>query len=60
MAKEVVKVAIANQTEKNFDVDVVEKWVPTEITNIRDFVIFKHEDTYYSMKRVDFQKIYKQ
>lgn len=57
MNKKVI-VAIANQGQKTLETEKVKEWVPTEITNAGDSVYFKHEDTYYSMKRVDFKKIF--
>jgi hypothetical protein len=58
MAKETVKLGVANAGETNLDVDVVKTWIPKNINHFSDVVFFKHEKIYYSMKRVDFKKIF--
>lgn len=58
MAKEIVQVGIGNESEKSMDVEDVKTWVPKKITYIRDVALFKANDTYYSMKLVDFKRIF--
>lgn len=53
-----VKVGIANETEKNLPIDEVQKWIPKNINYFGDTAYFKHDKTYYSMKRLDFDKIF--
>jgi hypothetical protein len=50
---------VANETEKNFDVEILKTWEPKNINYFGDTVYFKNGDTYYSMKRQDFDKIFK-
>lgn len=56
---DIVKVGFANEGEQNLKVEVVEKWTPKNITYLGDTVFFKNEGSYFSMKREDFQKIFK-
>jgi len=56
---EVVKVGVANSGEKNLEVDIVEKWEPKEINYIGTTVFFKHIDTFFSMTRDDFKRVFK-
>jgi len=55
---DVVKVGIANDGEQAIKIEIVEKWEPTNINYIGDTVFFKADDTYFSMKTVDFKKIF--
>lgn len=59
MTKQTLSVGVANETEKNFDVEILKTWEPKNINYFGDTVYFKHEETYYSMKRQDFDKIFK-
>jgi hypothetical protein len=58
MAKEVVTIGVANNGEQNMDVDNIKLWEPKDINYFGDVVFFKHDKTYYSMKRVDFKRIF--
>jgi len=58
MAKEVVKVGVANEKETSLDVEVVKLWVPTKISHFGATVVFKQDDKYYSMTREDFNRIF--
>jgi hypothetical protein len=58
MVKEVVKIGVANEGELNLEVEDVKKWEPQNINYFGDTVFFKNGDTYYSMKREDFKRIY--
>lgn len=58
MAKESVKVGVANNGETNLDVEVIKAWVPKNINYIGTTVFFKNDTTYYSMSREDFKRIY--
>ena len=58
MGKEIVSVGIANEGETNLDVEVLKTWEPKNIEHIGTTVFFKHDKTYYSMKREDFKKIF--
>jgi len=53
-----VKVGVANETEKNLPIDEVQKWTPKNVNYFGDTVYFKNDKTYYSMKRLDFDKIF--
>ena len=57
-AKEIVNVGVANEGEITLDVDIVKNWVPKDINYFGDVVFFKNEKTYYSMKRMDFKRIF--
>lgn len=59
MAEQSIKVGIANEGETVLPVSVLEKWEPKNVTQLGDTVFFKQEDTFYSMKVVDFREIYK-
>jgi hypothetical protein len=58
MAKEIVEIAIANKGVINLDVEVLKTWVPIEINYFGDVTFFKHENVFYSMKRVPFKRIF--
>ena len=53
-----VTVGVANETEKNLPIDEVQKWTPKNVNYFGDTVYFKNDKTYYSMKRLDFDKIF--
>jgi hypothetical protein len=59
MTEKSIKVGVANEGETLISVSVLEKWEPTNVTQIGDTVFFKQEDTFYSMKVVNFREIYK-
>lgn len=58
MAKEIVKIGVANGPQINLEVEVVKAWLPKEINAFGDTTFFKHDGIFYSMKRDDFNKIY--
>ena len=58
MSKEMIKVGVANQKERNMDVEEIKQWVPKDIHYIGTIALFKHDDTYYSMTREDFTRIF--
>lgn len=55
---DVVKVGVANDGEQVIEIEIVEKWEPTNTIVIGDTSFFKVEDRYYSMKTIDFRKIF--
>jgi hypothetical protein len=58
MAKESILVGMANEGELSIPVEKLKTWVPTNISYFSDIVYFKHEDAYFSMKRMDFKEIF--
>lgn len=58
MGKESIKVGIANEGETNIDIDVLKTWEPKKITHIGTTVFFKNGDTFYSMTRDEFKRIF--
>jgi hypothetical protein len=58
MGERMVLVGIANEGEKNFKVDELKTWNIDKIIYFSDIVYFKFEDTYFSMKRIDFKEIF--
>jgi hypothetical protein len=57
MSKSVL-VAVANDSQQSMSLDVVSKWDPDKISFFGDTVFFKVEDTYLSMKKLDFCNIF--
>lgn len=55
---EIVKIGVANVGEINLKVEEVSKWKPINIVYGGDTVFFKNENTFYSMKIIDFNKIF--
>jgi len=55
---EIVKVGFANEGEQNLKVEIVEKWTPKNINYVGDTVFFKNGDSYFSMKMIDFKRIF--
>ena len=53
-----VLVGIANEGEQRFEIEIVEKWEPKNITYVGDTVFFKHDNSYFSMKSMDFRNIF--
>lgn len=58
MIEQSVKVGIANEGEMAILVSVLKKWQPKNVTQIGDTVFFKNEDTFFSMKVIDFKNLY--
>ena len=58
MAEQSIKVGIANEGEMAILVSVLKKWQPKNVTQIGDTVFFKQEDTFFSMKAIDFRDLY--
>jgi hypothetical protein len=57
MSKSVL-VAVANDGQQSMPLDVVSKWDPDKMSFFGDTVFFKVEDTYFSMKKLDFCNIF--
>jgi len=60
MNKEIISVGVANEKEKSIEIEELKTWSPKNINYFSDTVYFKHGDTYYSMKRLDYDKIFNQ
>lgn len=56
--KETVTLGIANTGEKNFKVEDIINWKPEKISYMGDSVFFQVDETFYSMKRLDFREIF--
>jgi hypothetical protein len=59
MSKSVL-VAVANDGQQNMPLDVVSKWDPDKMSFFGDTVFFKVEDTYFSMKKIEFCNIFRE
>jgi len=59
MSKSIL-VAFANKGEQNVPFDTVEKWEPEKISFFGDTVFFKVDDTFVSMKKIEFCNIFKE
>lgn len=53
-----VLIGVANKGEISIEADVIKNWEISNINYFSNVVYFKHEDTYYSMKREDFKLIF--
>jgi hypothetical protein len=60
MDKQTISVGVANEKEKNIDVEELKTWTPKNISYFSDTVYFKYDGTYYSIKRLDYDKIFNQ
>ena len=58
MVEQSIKVGIANEGETLLPVSVLKKWQPKNVTQLGDTVFFKNEDTFFSMKVIDFKNLY--
>ena len=58
MTKQTVNVGVANEKEKNIDVEELKTWSPKNVSYFSDTVYFKHDGTYFSMKRLDYDKLF--
>ena len=58
MAEELIKIGVANEGELNLPVSLLKEWKPSNVNQFGDTVFFKQEDAYYTMKTVDFRKLY--
>lgn len=56
---ETVNVGFPNEGEQTLRVCIVEKWIPKNINYIGNTVFFNHGDMYFSMRKEDFNKIFK-
>ena len=54
-----VRVAVANESPQQLDIDVVSKWEPKNITRVSGHVFFSIDGKYMSMKITDYNKIFK-
>ena len=52
-------VGIANEGEVLIDIEIIKNWKPTDIVYFINVVFFKENKIYYSMKKVDFDKLFK-
>lgn len=59
MTKELIKIGIANECETTMDIEVLKTWIPKKINYFGDSVYFKNDMTFYSLKRTDFDRIFK-
>jgi len=59
MTKQTISVGVANEMPKNFDIEELKTWSPSNITPTGDVVYFKHDGKFYTMKVVDFNQIFK-
>jgi acyl-coenzyme A synthetase/AMP-(fatty) acid ligase len=58
MSKQVVTIGVANDKEKNVEVDELKNWTPKNVNYFRDTVYFKYDGIFYSMGRIDYDKIF--
>lgn len=59
MSKSVL-VGVANDGQQNIPLEVVEKWNPEKLSFFGETVFFKADDTYFSMKKIDFCNIFQE
>ena len=53
-----VKIGTANKGHSIISLDVIKDWYPKKIAYMGTTVFFQIEDTFYSMERVDFERIF--
>jgi len=58
MADKRFLVGIANEGEKSFNIDEMKTWEISNISFLSDFVYFKKDGVFHSMKRKDFKEIF--
>lgn len=58
MAGKTVDVAFANENPQRLPIDVVSKWEPKKITKTGKVVFFQVDDTFVSMTREDYEKVF--
>jgi len=58
MDKETVTIGIANEGEHNMSVKDMKDWIPSNQVYFSDTVYFKVDKSYYSMRRIDYEKIF--
>lgn len=54
-----ITLGVANGSEKTFKIDEVKLWEFKKMSYFSDSIVFQHEDTFYSMKKVDYNKHFK-
>ena len=59
MAKETVVLGVANEGEKSISIEELNTWNPKNVNYFSDVVYFSNDKVYYSIKRVLFDKIFK-
>ena len=58
MAREMVKIGVANEKESYMYIDIVHLWEPKDITYSNQTVFFRYLDKFYSMELSDFKRIF--
>ena len=56
---EKIMVGVANEGELSIYIEIIKKWKPTDIVYFINVVFFKEDKSYYSMKKLDFDKLFK-
>lgn len=54
-----IMVGVANDGSIIVDTDTIREWEPKKISYMGTTVFFQVEDTFHSMKRSDFEEIFK-
>lgn len=55
---QMITIGVANEGQINVSIDDLKTWVPKNINYFSDTVYFKADNKFYSMKRLDFTKIF--
>jgi hypothetical protein len=58
MSDKIFLVGIANEGEKSFSIDEMKTWEISNFSFLSDFVYFKKDGVFHSMKRKDFKEIF--
>lgn len=59
MANDSITLGVANSGQKNFKISDVKLWEFKKMSYFSDSVLFQHDGTFYSMKRIDYNKHFK-
>lgn len=59
MVDESIILGVANSGEKIFKISELKLWEFKKISYFSDVVMFQHDETFYSMKRIDYNKYFK-
>lgn len=53
-----ITLAVANEGERNFDIELVRGWEPKKISYMGSTVFFEYDGTFYSMNTIDFKQLF--
>lgn len=54
-----ITLGVANSGERSFKIDELKLWEFKKMSYFSDSIVFEHDGTFYTMKKVDYNKHFK-